>query len=73
MDLNKLASSLREAAEIISNQSIDSQQRTELSQACESLSAIIEEPRSRLEKATHAVLRISRVMINLFSHYTDAQ
>jgi hypothetical protein len=67
MDLGKLASSIRDATEIISSQPIDSQQLAELSQACESLSAIIEQPRSRLEKGTHAV-PISGVAMILCSH-----
>lgn len=64
MDLGKLASSIRDATEIISSQPVDSQQLVVLSQACESLSAIIEQPRSRLEKGTHAVPTSGVTMIS---------
>lgn len=56
MDLTGIISSIHEAAEMLSNQAeVDPQQRAALLQACEKLSAIVEQPRSRLEKATHAV------------------
>lgn len=56
MDLTRLATSICEAAELLSSQpAIDVQQREELARACEKLSAIVEQPSSRLEKATIAV------------------
>lgn len=70
MDLSKLAASIREATTIVSSQPIDIQQREELSRACESLSAILEQPRSRLEKATHAV-SIKGIIIISSSHFNS--
>ncbi|KAJ5938066.1 hypothetical protein N7454_004408 [Penicillium verhagenii] len=55
MDLAKLISSIHEAADHLSGPTeVDPQQRLELFHACEKLSAIVELPRSKLEKATHA-------------------
>ncbi|KAJ5775867.1 uncharacterized protein N7511_000878 [Penicillium nucicola] len=67
MDLTKLVSSIREATEILSSQPIDPQQRAELSQACERLSGVIEQPRSRLEKATHTMTPVvaTRIAIDM--------
>ncbi|KAJ5953103.1 uncharacterized protein N7479_011516 [Penicillium vulpinum] len=68
MDLTRLATSICETAEALSSQpTIDLQERVELLRACEKLSAIIEHPNSRLEKATVAISPIvaARVAINL--------
>ncbi|KAJ5371545.1 hypothetical protein N7517_003551 [Penicillium concentricum] len=67
MDLTRLATSISEATELLTSQSIDPQQRAELSRACERLSAIIDQPNSRLEKATIATTPIvaARVAIDI--------
>ncbi|KAJ5798636.1 uncharacterized protein N7503_007932 [Penicillium pulvis] len=68
MDLTKIISSIHEAAEMLSNQAeVEPQQRAALFQACEKLSAIVEQPRSRLEKATHAMTPVvaTRIAIDM--------
>ncbi|KAJ5888977.1 hypothetical protein N7495_009018 [Penicillium taxi] len=68
MDLTKLANSICEAAKLLSSGSeVDLQQRVELLRACEELSASLEQPRSRLEKATVAMTPIvaTRIAIDL--------
>ncbi|KAJ5190068.1 hypothetical protein N7491_007891 [Penicillium cf. griseofulvum] len=68
MDLTRLATVIGEAAELLASEpTIDLQQRAELSRACEKLSAIVDQPSSRLEKATIATTPIvaARIAIDL--------
>ncbi|KAJ6131260.1 hypothetical protein N7523_001720 [Penicillium sp. IBT 18751x] len=68
MDLVKLTNSIGEAAELLSSQpGIDPQQRAELSQACENLFSVIEQPRSKLEKASVSIPPIvaTRIAIDM--------
>ncbi|CAI7637170.1 unnamed protein product [Penicillium glandicola] len=64
MDVTRLAASICEAAELLASQpAIDLVQRAELSRACEKLYAIVEQPSSRLEKATVGITPIVAVRI----------
>jgi uncharacterized paraquat-inducible protein A len=66
MDFTRLATSICEAADfLVSEPTIDLQQRAELSRACEKLSAIVDQPSSRLEKATIAVAPSLKLIMNI--------